>query len=58
MDTTKLRWVKSINGGEFTFTPDGRTIMEIAGAYFVFDANDFVTGQYATKAEAIQAVTA
>lgn len=58
MDTTKLRWVKSVSGGEFTFTPDGRAIREIAGAYFVFDADEFVTGRYETREEAIQAVTA
>jgi len=58
MNTNKLRWIKSVSGGEFTFTPDGQAIREIAGAYFVFDQDEFVTGRYATREEAIKAVTA
>ncbi len=53
----KLHWVKSIDGGMFTFTPEGNTIREIAGAWFVFDMDDVFVAQYATRDEAA-AVTA
>ena len=54
MDTTQLHWVKSISGGMFTFTPQGNTIREIAGAWFVFDNDDVVVAQYATRDEAVE----
>jgi hypothetical protein len=57
MDTTQLHWVKSISGGMFTFTPEGNTIREIAGAWFVFDIDDVMVAQYATRDNAV-AVTA
>ena len=57
MDTTQLHWVKSISGGMFTYTPQGNTIHEIAGAWFVFDNDDVVIAQYATLDQAV-AVTA
>ena len=57
MSATQLHWVKSISGGMFTFTPAGNTIREIAGAWFVFDNDDVVIAQYATRDEAA-AVTA
>jgi hypothetical protein len=57
MSATQLHWVKSIDGGMFTFTPEGNTIREIAGAWFVFDIDDVMVAQYATRDEAV-AVTA
>ena len=57
MNTTQLHWVKSIDGGMFTFTPAGNMIKEIAGAWFVFDIDDMFVAQYATRDEAV-AVTA
>lgn len=57
INTTQLHWVKSYNGGMFTFTPEGNTIREIAGAWFVFDMDDALVAQYATRDEAA-AVTA
>jgi hypothetical protein len=54
---TQLHWVKSIDGGMFTFTPEGNTIREIAGAWFVFDIDDMFVAQYATRDDAV-AVTA
>jgi hypothetical protein len=57
MNTTQLYWVKSIDGGMFAFTPEGNTIREIAGAWFVFDIDDVFVAQYATRNEAA-AVTA
>jgi len=57
MTSTQLHWVKSISGGMFTFTPAGNAIREIAGAWFVFDMEDVVVAQYATRDEAV-AVTA
>jgi hypothetical protein len=53
----KLHWVKSIDGGMFTFTPAGNMIKDIAGAWFVFDIDDMFVAQYATRDEAV-AVTA
>ena len=57
MTSTQLHWVKSISGGMFTYTPAGNTIREIAGAWLVFDNEDVVVAQYATRDEAA-AVTA
>jgi len=57
MSATQLHWVKSISGGMFTYTPAGATIREIAGAWFVFDMEDIVVAQFATRDEAV-AVTA
>ena len=57
MSATQLHWVKSYNGGMFTFTPAGNAIREIAGVWFVFDMEDVVVAQYATRDEAV-AVTA
>jgi hypothetical protein len=57
MSATQLHWVKSYNGGMFTFTPAGNTIREIAGAWFVFDMDDMFVAQYATRDDAV-AVTA
>ena len=57
MSAAQLHWVKSYNGGMFTYTPAGNTIREIAGAWFVFDMEDVVVAQYATRDEAA-AVTA
>jgi hypothetical protein len=57
MNTTQLHWVKSFDGGMFTYTPAGNTIREIAGAWFVFDMDDVVVAQYATRDDAV-AVTA
>ena len=54
---TQLYWVKSINGGMFTYTPAGNNIREIGGAWFVFDMDDMFIAQYATRDEAV-AVTA
>jgi hypothetical protein len=53
MSATQLHWVKSYTGGMFTFTPEGNTIREIAGAWFVFDMDDALVAQYATRAEAV-----
>ena len=52
IDTTQLHWVKSINGGMFTFTPAGNMIKEIAGQWFVFDMDDMFVAKYATRDEA------
>jgi hypothetical protein len=52
MSTTQLHWVKSIDGGMFTFTPAGNMIKDIAGAWFVFDMDDVFVAQYATRDEA------
>ena len=52
IDTTQLRWVKSIDGGLFTFTPNGNMIKEIAGQWFVFDKDDMFVAKYATRDEA------
>jgi len=57
MSATQLHWVKSISGGMFTYTLAGATIREIAGAWFVFDMEDIVVAQFATRDEAV-AVTA
>ena len=57
MTTTQLHWVKSYNGGMFTYTPAGATIREISGAWYVFDIEDVFVAQYATRDEAV-AVTA
>ena len=57
MNTTQLHWVKSIDGGMFTFTPAGNMIKDIAGAWFVFDMDDMFVAQYATRDDAV-AVTA
>jgi hypothetical protein len=57
MNTPQLHWVKSIDGGMFTFTPAGNMIKNIAGAWFVFDIDDVFVAQYATRDEAV-AVTA
>lgn len=54
---TQLHWVKSYNGGMFTFTPAGNMIREIGGAWFVFDMDDALVAQYATRDDAV-AVTA
>jgi hypothetical protein len=57
MSATQLHWVKSYNGGMFTFTPAGNMIREIGGAWFVFDMDDMFVAQYATRDDAV-AVTA
>jgi hypothetical protein len=57
MDTTQLHWVKSFDGGMFTYTPAGATIRSIGNAWFVFDSDDVFVAQYATQCDAV-AVTA
>ena len=56
--TSKLRWVTSSSGGQFTFLADGRAIREIAGAWFLFDQEEVVVARYATRSEAVKAVQA
>lgn len=53
MNKTQLHWVKSINGGMFTYTPEGNTIREIGGEWFVFDIEDVFVAKYATQDEAV-----
>jgi hypothetical protein len=54
---TQLHWCQPPSGGMFTFTPEGNTIRKIGGAWFVFDIDDVMVAQYATRDEAA-AVTA
>jgi hypothetical protein len=53
MNTTQLHWVKSIDGGMFTFTPAGNMIKDIAGQWFVFDMDDMFVAKYATRNDAV-----
>ena len=53
MNGTKLNWVTSVSGGQFTYTPDGKTIREIAGAWFIFDQDDTFVARFDTRGEAV-----
>lgn len=55
MTATSLRWITSVSGGQFTYTPAGNTIREIAGAWFVFDADDVLVAKYDTREQAAAA---
>lgn len=53
MTTTSLHWVTSNTGGQFTYTPDGKTIREYLGVWFVFDQDDTLIGKYPTRDAAV-----
>lgn len=53
MTAASLRWIRSVSGGQFTYTPDGKTIREIAGAWFVFDQDDVKIGKHDTRDQAV-----
>lgn len=53
MTNNSLHWVTSASGGQFTYTTDGKTIREIAGAWFLFDQYGVVIGQFETRDAAV-----